>query len=100
MFTHSVYFWLRDDLTTEQIEQVDAGIASLLTIETVRQGFIGKPASTDRPVIDTTYSRCLIATFDDLAGHDVYQDHPVHDKFRDDCHEMWSKVQIYDAVSD
>jgi len=99
MFVHSVYFWLKPDLTEEQRSKFWEGARSLTTIESVRQGFVGPPASTDRPIIDRSYSCALIVIFDDDAGHDAYQVHPVHDKFREECAPFWSKVLIYDAVN-
>ena len=45
MFVHSVYFWLKPDLTEEQQSKFWEGARSLTTIESGRQGF----ASLDRP---------------------------------------------------
>jgi len=99
MFVHSVYFWLKPDLTEGQRAKFWEGARSLTTIESVRHGFAGSPASTDRPIIDRSYSCALIVMFDDDAGHEAYQVHPVHDKFREECATFWSKVLIYDAVN-
>jgi Stress responsive A/B Barrel Domain len=98
MFVHSVYFWLNPDLTDADRAQFWNGVRSLTTIETVRHGFTGAPASTDRPIIDRSYSCALIVMFDDRAGHEAYQVDPIHDKFREECASFWSKVLIYDAV--
>ena len=59
--------------------------------------FIGVPAATDRPVIDRSYTFALIVIFDDLAGHDAYQVHPIHGAFVDTFNTYWTKVQIYDS---
>ena len=99
MFVHSVYFWLKSDLTEEQRTKFWEGVRSLTSIESVLRGFVGAPAPTDRPIIDRTYSCALIVSFDDDAGHEAYQNHPVHDKFREECADFWSKVLIYDAVN-
>ena len=99
MFTHSVYFWLRDDLSPEATTRFVDGIRSLTRIESVRQGFIGTPAATDREIIDRGYSYALIVSFADEAGHEAYQVHPVHDRFREQCGGSWKKIVIYDAVS-
>lgn len=99
MFIHSVYFWEREGLTPAERSEWEEGLRSLTTIETVRGGWIGTPASTDRPVIDRSYSYALVVHFADEAGHDVYQEHPVHDVFRERCARFWKKVQIYDAVT-
>jgi stress responsive alpha/beta barrel protein len=99
MFIHSVYFWLKPDLSDEERAQFWERARSLTTIESVRHGFTGTPAFTDRPIIDRSYSCALVVIFDDDAGHEAYQVHPVHDKFREECAAFWSKVLIYDAVT-
>jgi len=99
MFTHSVYFWLRDDLPSDARQRFIEGVKSLTTIETVRFGFLGTPAGTDREIIDRSYSYALVVSFDDAEGHDVYQVHPVHDRFREQCGGSWKKIVIYDSVS-
>lgn len=100
MFVHSVYFWLRDDLTAaERAEFVD-GVHSLATIESVRHGYVGVPADTERAIIDRSYSYALVAVFDDVEGQDAYQVHPVHDRFRERCAPFWQRVVIYDSVDD
>lgn len=99
MFIHSVYFWLRDNLSSEEHTAFVEGATSLTTIETVRHGFLGTPAGTDRPIIDRSYSYALVCVFDDVKGHDAYQDHPIHDDFRDTCSGYWDEVKIYDVES-
>ncbi|MBO0721362.1 MAG: Dabb family protein [Blastocatellia bacterium] len=99
MFVHSVYFWLKPDLTEEQHATFRERMRALSAIESVRQCYIGPPAATDRPVIDRSYSCALIVVFDDQQGHDHYQDHPIHDRFRE-CSNLWSKILIYDALTE
>ena len=97
MFIHCVYFWLRDDLSDASRRRFDEGVHALLDIESVRHGFVGTPASTDRPIIDRSYSCGLVVVFDDEAGHDLYQEHPIHDRFRNACGDLWMAVKIYDV---
>ncbi len=98
MFAHCVYFWLKDDLNERDTAAFEQGVRSLTTIESVEHGFVGVPADTDRPIIDRSYSYALVVMFRDAAGHDAYQVHPVHDRFREECAGFWRKVQIYDSV--
>ena len=100
MFVHAVYFWLRADLTPEERARFDTGLRSLRAIEGVVHGYVGAPAPTDRPVIERGYSRALVLVFADQAGHDAYQVHPVHDRFRADCGGLWTTVRVYDSVGD
>ncbi len=96
MFTHCVYFWLEEDLTPAQVQEFERGLRSLTTIPSVVHGFVGTPAATDRPIIDRSYDYGLVTVFRDLAGHDAYQDHPVHTPFRDLASRSCNKVLIYD----
>ena len=98
MFVHSVYFWLREGLSDSELATFKKLLNDLTGIDTVRHSFIGVPASTDRPIIDRSYSYGLVLSFDDKAGHDIYQDHEVHERFRQQCNSLWSKVVIYDFV--
>jgi hypothetical protein len=54
----------------------------------------------DRPIIERSYSYALTVVFEDEAAHDRYQVHPVHDVFRETCGTFWSRVQIYDSITE
>jgi Stress responsive A/B Barrel Domain len=97
MFVHSVYFWLKADITEAQRDLFWERVRALKGIESISHCYIGQPAATDRPVVDRSYSCALIVVFDNEEGHEIYQKHPVHDRFRE-CSELWSKILIYDAV--
>lgn len=96
MFVHNVFFWLRKDLSPDSVREFEAGIAMLSKLPSVKHGFVGKPAATDRPIIDRTYTHGLTVVFDDLAGHDAYQVHPDHLVFVDRNKDKWASVKIYD----
>lgn len=96
MFVHTVFFWLRKGISAADRKAFDAGLKSLLAIETIRQGHVGKPAATDRPVIDRTYDRGLTVVFDSQADHDAYQADPIHLKFVKTCSKYWIQVRVYD----
>jgi hypothetical protein len=100
VFVHAVYFYLRRDLTPGEEQRFAAGLESLRTIEGSSHCWIGVPASTDRPVIERDYDRALVLVFPDQSAHDVYQEHPVHDRFRKECSIYWTKVRIFDSVNE
>ena len=58
---------------------------------------IGRPAATDRPVIDNSYTYSLVVTFPDLETHDAYQTDPTHVAFIEEAKSLWDKVLIYDS---
>jgi hypothetical protein len=98
MLTHCVFFWLKDGITAQERGLFEKGLASLMAISGVLQGTFGVPASTDRPVIDRSYSYGLMVKFNDLAGHDAYQVDPLHEEFLENCSHLWKRVQVYDFV--
>jgi hypothetical protein len=98
VFVHAVYFWLRDGLSDHDRDTFVRGVSSLTTIESVQHGHVGVPAETNRSIIERSYSYGLVLFFPDRAAHDVYQTHPVHDRFREQCSTFWRKVLIYDSV--
>jgi hypothetical protein len=100
MFIHAVYFWLRPDLSLAERDKFAGGLRSLREIGHVRDGYIGRPAPTDRPVIERGYSRALVLVFPNQAAHDAYQTHPVHDRFREECGGFWTTLRIYDTITE
>ncbi len=97
MFVHVVNFWLKKGLSNEEIADFERGVKTLGTIDGLLQFNVGKPAATDRPVIDRSYDYCLLTVFENEAGHDVYQVAPIHLKFIEDCSKYWERVLIYDS---
>lgn len=97
MIAHHVLFWLKAETTDDQKAAFRKGLESLEQIETVKTFHVGTPAAIERAVVDTTYTFSLILFFEDMAGHDVYQVHPVHKAFLDEFRVLFEKVVIYDA---
>ena len=98
MFVHHVLFWLKNPSSKEDYNKLLEGLNSLKAIDVIKTAHVGKPASTDRSVIDTSYQFSFLLIFDSLEDHDIYQDHPIHLKFVENNSSLWSKVLIYDAV--
>ncbi len=97
-FIHHVYFWLKNPDDPAVREKFENGLKEMGTIETISLLHIGTPADTDRDIIDNTYHYSFLIGFKDRKGHDIYQEHPIHDKFRNEYSEMWTKVLVYDSV--
>lgn len=97
---HHVYFWLKNPDSKEDLEKLLAGIRTLAQIETVRGIHVGVPASTEkREVVESSYSASELLFFDDVEGQNVYQKHPVHQKFVADCSHLWSRVRVFDSIA-
>src|SRR3954447_26011444 len=97
MFIHVVYFWLKPDAPdSARAQLVDDCRAYLGKIPAVRHLWSGPPAMTPREVVDNSYDVGLCVALDDVPGHDVYQEHPLHKEFIARNKEHWERVQIYD----
>jgi hypothetical protein len=97
--THHVFFWLKNRDSKEDLKKLLEGLRTLEKIESVRNIHIGVPASTEkREVVDNSYSASELLFFDDVAGQDAYQVHPIHTKFVEQYSHLWEKVIVYDSV--
>jgi hypothetical protein len=96
---HTVYFWLKEKDNQEHQNALHAGLLELAKIDLIKTAYIGRPAGTNREVIDSTYSFSLTFIFDNLADQDEYQVHPDHYVFINNCSHLWEKVVVYDAES-
>lgn len=95
--THTVFFWLRPDLSADERAAFETGLRTLLDIPGATRALIGRPAATPkREVIDDSYDWALELDFANLAEQDVYQAHPVHTAFVEACKPMWTRVRVYD----
>lgn len=96
---HVVHFWLTDGLTEAEKKDFLKGVWSLEGVPSVKRMFVGPAASTpSRGVVDNSFDYALIVYFDDVAGHDVYQEHPIHLKFVAEHEAKFKTVQVKDNV--
>ncbi len=98
---HHVFFWLNNPESPADRAEFERGLESLLEIEAIRLYHIGipEPGTAGRGVVDGSYTYSLLVFFEDLEGHDIYQDHPVHVKFVEDYQHLWNRVVVYDPVA-
>ena len=97
--SHHVYFWLKNPGSKEDQAKLISGVKTLTNIETIKGFHVATPAATeDRNVIDNSYSVSWLAFFDSEADEQIYQTHPIHLKFIEDCEHLWSKVVVYDSL--
>ncbi|QKJ30243.1 Dabb family protein [Mucilaginibacter mali] len=97
---HHVFFWLKNSGSTQDREQLIAGVKTLAAIETVKHLHVGVVADTEkRDVVENSWDVSELMFFSDVAGQKVYQDHPVHQDFVKNYSHLWQKVVVYDAVS-
>ena len=95
---HHVFFWLKNPKSKDDLARLLTGLRTLGGIDTVKAIHIGVPAETEqRGVVDGSYSASEILFFDDVAGQNAYQVHPIHKKFVADCEHLWERVVVYDV---
>lgn len=98
MLIHSVYFWFKPDADPAVVARFEEGLRKLTAIPDIQTAHFGRPELTPkRPVIDDSYAWGLVETFADLAAHDRYQVHALHQQFLQDFSATWQKVQVYDV---
>lgn len=96
-FVHTVFFWLKNNEKQEDVQMLHDGLKELAKIDLIKSAYIGRPADTNREVIDSSFDFSITFIFDNKADQDVYQDHADHHVFINSCNHLWQKVQVYDA---
>lgn len=98
MLIHSVYFWFKPDADPRVVAGFEEGLRRLTAIPDIQAAHFGRPEATPRrAVIDDSYGWALIVTFADLAAHDRYQAHELHEQFLNEFSSSWQRVQVYDV---
>lgn len=98
MFVHHVYFWLKNPDSKEDLARLTEGLVKLSKVKTIRMFHIGKPADTNRDVIDRSYALSWLLLFDSPEAQESYQKDPIHLQFVAECSPLWKKVVVYDSV--
>lgn len=96
---HTVFFWMKSDVTDAQKSEFLIGLRTLVEIDEIESSYVGVPADTRRPVIDSSYSFSITLIFRTKSDQDAYQSHPNHLLFIDRYSDLWERVVVYDAVS-
>ncbi len=97
---HQVFFWLKNPASTADRDQLVAGVKNLRKIPTIKAFHVGVVAETEkRDVIDSSWGVSELLFFEDLAGQEVYQTHPIHLDFIKNFSHLWNKVIVYDIAA-
>ena len=97
--THNVYFWLKKDMTPDQVAFFETELTQLLTPDYISHGSIGKPAVTEeRAVTDHSFSYTSTLHFKTMTDHEFYQNGcPKHQRFVENCRQFFDRVLVYDS---
>ncbi len=98
IFVHHVYFWLKNPDSREDLAKLHEGLKKLSKIKNLKMSHIGKPAETNREVIENSYTVSWLTIFDSKEEEEKYQVDPIHLEFVETCSNLWSKVVVYDSV--
>ncbi|MCK4920560.1 MAG: Dabb family protein [Bacteroidales bacterium] len=96
-FIHTVFFWLKEDVTDDQRKLFESGMNNLGKVSTIGKYYIATPADTDREVIDNSYDYAWIVHFKDVVDQASYQSDSLHLEFIDKYNALWEKVMVYDS---
>ena len=97
-FVHHVFFWLREPADAEARQQFELGLQSLIKVPQIQSSHIGIAVESSREVVDDSFTYSYMAFFRNKEDQDIYQTHPIHLKFVEDCQHLWEKVVVYDAM--
>ena len=98
LFVHHVFFYTPATASDADKAKLLEGLQTLRGIPSIRMAHIGTPALTSRAVIERTYTYSWLCLFDSAEEEAHYQQHPIHDEFRNQYACYWEKVVIYDAI--
>ncbi len=98
IFIHHVFFFLNNPDSKQDRDKLVEGLKKLSKVKSIKSFHIGKPADTNRDVIDRSYSISWMLQFNNAADQESYQTDPVHLKFIEECSSLWKKVIVYDSV--
>jgi hypothetical protein len=98
MLIHSVFFWLRADLTASEKAHFKSEVKRLSAIKTIESIYVGLPAALEeRSVTDRTFDVALTIVFKDGPAHNAYQTDPAHLAFVERNKASWTRVVVYDS---
>ena len=100
-YVHAVFFTFKEGTPPNEMDAlVKDSIEQLSKIPSVRKIDSG-PRDTQavRGVNVTDFDIGLVVYFDDKAGYDLYEDHPIHVDYVQKHRENWSQVRVFDFIA-
>ncbi len=99
VFTHSVYFTLKEK-TSEMQDRLVAACHKYLTDHpgTIHFSAGSRATDYDRPVNDQEFDVALVLVFASEADHGRYQVADRHQQFIDEQKDSWAEVRVFDAL--
>lgn len=98
LFIHHVFFWLKEPINSEVKNEFEKGLHELIKVPQIQSYHIGTAVESPRGVVDDTFTYSFITFFKNNEDQAIYQTHPIHLKFIENCQHLWEKVIVYDAM--
>jgi len=99
VLVHHVFFWLKEPKNEKARNDFEIGLKALVNVPLVEYSHVGTPVESSRDVVDDSFTYSYIAYFNNEEDQTIYQTHPIHLKFIEDCQHLWEKVVVYDAMN-
>ena len=95
---HYVLFWLREDLTEQEVQDFAQFFEDLKPIPGIKSLHYGRPADTHpRDVVDNSFTYNLVVYFDTMEDLEVYENHKIHLDAIAKYSPNWTKVVVHDS---
>ena len=95
---HIVFFTLAESNDANRAKLIEGCKKYLSKQEGVVYFGVGVRAPEyDREVNDRDYDVALHLVFETAKDQDVYQTHPDHLKFVEECKDLWKQVRVFDS---
>ncbi len=99
LIAHYVLFWLKEDLSDQEKKDFTQFFEDLKKVPTIKSLHYGSPANTtQRDVVDNSFSYNLLVYFDNMEDLDVYETHPIHLEAIEKYSKYWTKVAVHDSI--
>ena len=96
---HYVLFWLKEDLSDQEKKDFTHFFEELRQVPNIKSLHYGSPASTtQRDVVDNSFTYNLLVYFDNIDELNVYETHPIHLEAIKKFSQYWTKVVVHDSV--
>ena len=96
--THYVLFWLKKDLSEQEVHDFANFFELLKTIPVVKSLQYGRAANTNqRDVVDNSFTYNLLCVFKDDKDCSIYETHPIHLDAINQYNHFWEKVVVHDS---
>ncbi|NLX14839.1 MAG: Dabb family protein [Phycisphaerales bacterium] len=100
-YVHAVFFSFKEGTPPAEMEALASdSIEQLSKIPSVRKIASGpRDAQALREVNVADFDIGLVVYFDDKAGYDLYENHPIHEQYVQKYRSSWAQVRVFDFIA-